>query len=501
MFHRRRRLRYTLVLAACVSALVLPRLPVRAQDQQAPRPDLQALGVPVGQLPQAGALLQAELDKIKAAGEPLTVGEMALPPVPEDENAALVYQQAFDLLRDTELAPPPSPLPVHPPPGEVGAGGPAPADTPAPPAGAYAPLAAADQQYVADNAVAVALLEKAAAMPQCRWPQDWSATQPGTLYRQVRQCALLLAAKMRVEARAGHPDDSLRTCAVALALPRLLDQEPRLSGPLEGYAVNDVTFDGLRSSLGLEFMTIAGPLGPAAPNLPLPSTAACRELYAQLAGVELAAPFHRAMLGERARAIEIYQSIRELPEPAAPGWTAPQGFEAFNWPALWTTPSGEQVLALDEVAYLQAMAEEIGEADLPWREGRDSLTQTDALVAGLPEYCLVTKELWMIFGRAVQGRDTALACVARTQMALALIAYHNGTGRWPGRLDWLRWIINWDLPADPFTGGGFAYMREGAGGWVLYSVGPDLQNDGGEGLPGAEDAYGAPAADLVWRRR
>ena len=106
----------------------------------------------------------------------------------------------------------------------------------------------------------------------------------------------------------------------------------------------------------------------------------------------------------------------------------------------------------------------------------------------LPAYCQLTKVLVPILLGAPARCDEKAAGLARAQVALALVACHNETGEWPESMDQLRKIVKWDLPQDPFSGKDLLYRRDGEG-WVLYSVGPDLKDDGGTG------------DDMVWRRR
>jgi hypothetical protein len=49
------------------------------------------------------------------------------------------------------------------------------------------------------------------------------------------------------------------------------------------------------------------------------------------------------------------------------------------------------------------------------------------------------------------------------------------------------------LPVDPFSGKDFIYRREGSG-FVVYSVGPNMTDNGG-----VEDAKNRDAGDIVWK--
>jgi hypothetical protein len=364
------------------------------------------------------------------------------------------------------------------------------------------PAAATDADYLAGNAAALALLEKAAALPQCRWPRNWATAEPWNMlspyYSQLRQGANLLAAKMRVEARAGAPDDALRTCGLALALPRTLQDEPTQIGPLVANSLLAIALEGgLRDALGLTQPPppAAGPVAPAppAPLPPLPSTPACQALFTQLGQVQLGDSLHRALPGDRAEGLDVFRWILQHPEEM-------KDIVGGQQARAYAGPQGKQVLALDEVMFLQLMADTIKAADQPWAQGRAAFTALEARHTALPRYCAITTVLMSEYSSVVQKRDRTRAQLARAQIALALIACHNQTGQWPATLDEVRKLVGWDLPLDPFSGKDFIYRQEGAG-WILYSLGPDLKDDGGAAFPGPADKYGAPTGDLVWSRK
>ena len=64
---------------------------------------------------------------------------------------------------------------------------------------------------------------------------------------------------------------------------------------------------------------------------------------------------------------------------------------------------------------------------------------------------------------------------------VALLRYRQKNGRYPERLERLVPDLLDDLPLDPFSGEPFKYQR-GGDGWILYSVGADQDDDGGEML-------------------
>lgn len=61
---------------------------------------------------------------------------------------------------------------------------------------------------------------------------------------------------------------------------------------------------------------------------------------------------------------------------------------------------------------------------------------------------------------------------------LALQAWYAQYGEYPAKLDMLSVFLKAPLPRDPFTGQNLRYLRQGKG-YILYSLGPDQQDQGG----------------------
>jgi hypothetical protein len=99
-----------------------------------------------------------------------------------------------------------------------------------------------------------------------------------------------------------------------------------------------------------------------------------------------------------------------------------------------------------------------------------------------------------IYPRLTAKRDQAVAEVDLGRICLALQDYRAAQGRYPETLAALRGV---DLQlTDPFSGKNYVYRREGAG-FVVYSLGPDMKDDGGKPL--VYDKDGTPSGDIVWR--
>jgi len=84
-------------------------------------------------------------------------------------------------------------------------------------------------------------------------------------------------------------------------------------------------------------------------------------------------------------------------------------------------------------------------------------------------------------GAATVAEDRSNTYFALTQVAVELAAYRASNGDYPAELEDLDEDVFAELPLDLFTEKPFLYERRGEA-YLLYSVGPDQQDDGGSSL-------------------
>jgi hypothetical protein len=410
--------------------------------------------------------LAAELAKVEASGGALRLADLA-PRVPLGEaNAAEVYLRAFDLVtvdwealermgEDPDLA----------------------------------------RQVLATQDPALRLLEQASQIRACAFPVDWDAWPAIAFphFAPMREGGRLLAARAEVQAADGQMDAALSSCASILRMAEHTQREPILIGALVGFALNGIGVTALEESLSQGD----------------PSPAACRALFEQLAAMDPHAALERAFQGERATHVEIFElihagEIRDL-------------FAAFSGgePVRWVQPLlldlyrtlGRPLLNLDEVSSLRAMEQNIAALGLPPGEGQQQMEAVVEQIHQLPVYrSVLTKMIMPVFTRATWSRDRVAADIGAAQIALALTAYHAEHRRYPETLADLA-AAGWDIPDDPFTGQPYIYRLEGDG-FIVYSVGPDLTDDGGllplwketAELTQAEEERRRDRYDLIFRR-
>jgi hypothetical protein len=402
----------------------------------------------------AGRKLEAELSHLRQTGEPLTWVEAAPPPVPDSENAAVLYEKAFKLFGSDEMGETQNP-------------------------DVQTVKSFMDWQYhqnttrptLAQVAAAVAhlqsvfpLLEEASLRPACRFPVDWAAGFEARFphLAQIRLATRLLTAKALVDSSAGNSAQTVTDIATIIRMANQIAPEPILISQLVRIACLSVIFQ--------YFPTVLE-------NASFDSTQS-RALYDALASAKDRTPYVHAMEGERCSGIFAFGFIRrknpiELISPSSDDGNP--GTRAFIrcWPVIrviW-----EPLLKLDEVHYLKFMQREITIAAQPYRK---AYKQYKILDDDRPWYALVSVIIPPVFSQPHAKEDQLIAEAAVMQGALALRAYQIEHGQYPDSLAQLRAGGGWEIESDPFSGKDLIFRRQGNG-YILYSVGPNFKDDGG----------------------
>jgi len=160
-----------------------------------------------------GRLVGKEMKGLADAGHPLTLAEIAPAVPPEGENAADVYQQAFDSLRRSHEE-------------EVAIFW---ADDPDGPE-----VMAVAREVVAANERYFDLLDRASRMPECVFPVDWEAGSGAVFphWARMRDAARMLAVRAQVLNADGRSDEALADCATIFRLAEHAKAEPTLIAQL-----------------------------------------------------------------------------------------------------------------------------------------------------------------------------------------------------------------------------------------------------------------------------
>jgi hypothetical protein len=417
----------------------------------------------------SGRALEEELARIRKRGEPLTLREVAPPPVPDAENAALVYEQAFrhlPRLEGTSQDPGPDSIRLD---HEDDAA-----------LGLFVSGDAAKREQVtvprvrqalAGTEEALALVRQAAAMPRCRFPVNWEDGVGALLPHlpRLRSFSRILGADAALAAIDGQPARALADLEALVGMTRHIASEPLLIGQMVEFGCLSVAQESLRRLV--ETTAI--------------DEAEYRALDQTLAGADLYDPFARAVQAERCLGLWVFDVARA--DPAR--WRTMAGNQIT--PGLLCSavlrPVGSPLLKMDEQFYLHLMA---GSLALARRRERVSHAEWGDAELRYPWYADVTRLMLPAFSLAGDRRDEAVARLALARWGLALARFHQRTGRYPEALAEVDGILSERLPADPFSGQAFRYRRQ-SDGYLLYSVGVNGRDDGGQRI----SRSGPPATD------
>ena len=392
--------------------------------------------------------LGAEIERIRAAGEPTTIEEI-IPLIPVGgNNAADVYQQAFSSLQLTEEEEAEVVLPL--------------------PEGMDDEWLAAARDVVARNEPCFELLDRASNMPECVFPMNWYDPYSGTFpqYAEMRHAARMLAFRSLVLAEDGKGDEALASLRAAMRMSEHAQSNGMLIGALVGWAIQGITAARAQDVL----------------SAATPSVAACRETFEELDNLDPEAAFARALRLERV----VYGLDQTSP------------FRGSGLPD--EMRKGAALLALsidyDQLAYLRSMRRQIDAVSLPWpRSKEESAGAYREVEADNMFLTVLSRMISPTFSRAFESMEKVNARIGAWQIALALTAYRAEKGRYPDDLAALR-AAGWDLPVDPFTQQDFRYRREGDG-FVVWSLGPNMIDEGGEYRSPLKDA--AAPDDVAFR--
>jgi len=408
--------------------------------------------------------LQAELERIKSRGEPISCAELGGPKIPDDLNAAVVYDQAFQMMGNK----------------------PTQDDARTVENFCATDYTTKDAKQWAEAKGAfsriggvIALLEEAADRPQCRFPVDWAAGAAALFphYAHIRGSARIVGVGAVLKAREGDAAGAARLLELGFGLAESIKDEPMLISVLVHVAVIKIETAALQNVLRYTQFT----------------EAQARGLFDMLGKIDLRRSYVKAMQGERAMGLWCFDTVKK--SPAGQLGLGQGGFDPMNYLGSY---AWRPLLNMDEGVYLTFMRQQIDQAAMTCLEMKKKGI-TPPSDANLPGYAHLSRMIAPVFSRAQLARDGTIAEIALGRVTLALQGYKSRFGSYPASLKELRLKLGWKLPEDPFRGSDLKYKRKHAG-YVLYSIGGDMKDNGGSAQTASSSGgynAGLPGDD-VW---
>jgi len=312
------------------------------------------------------------------------------------------------------------------------------------------------ERFLSDNSETLSLLHEAVGSEHCRYPVDLTDTSDANMewLPRVRRSAFLLCLEALVACERDDPNQAMRSIHANLALARSVNA-PILIHRLVRIAVEALAYGNIervlsRMSLGDEqLQTLSGWL--AADD----DEAGCQQVFA----------------GERCFGLEAFRGSGGQ-HPAHEG-TGGKVLRLINIP--------RKLLGLhdrDMLGYINQLQDCIEAADF----SAENEMAGGGLIGRIPKEDkgggLLTRLLSPAFTRIFQLEVRRIAGQRVAQTALAVERYRLAEGRVPRMLSDLVPVYLEAVPKDPFDGQDLRYDVL-ASGYVVYSVGVDLSDDGG----------------------
>ena len=433
-------------------------------------------------------MIDAELARIRAEGWPVTAAECAPEPVPDKQNAAVLYQQVFQVDFD---APDPWAGSVLLP--DI--------DSDLIKAFREQPTPEIKKQVHTlltdpETTKVLQILREASERPYSVFPIHWEKGGESITIAPIakfRKACFLISLRALASARAKRIGEALDWCRVGLRMSKHVAAEHTLVAELVSIAMNSIIIGEAEGFLDTAAVS--------------PQDARQMENY--LRQIDLRAHFTKAMITERALGLAEFRVFHDnpticyytfcpqypdIPEEFSEMLPGCRDLHSKAAARTYCSRFGWPLQKLDQLHYLTMMREQIELSKQPYYLTKSSYDAREQTLEDMPSYqAPVTRIMTTTYGRAAAKRDHSIAQIALFRVVLALKAYKYERRAYPEGLAQLQQTLSWQLPQDPFSGNSFVYRRKGNG-FKLYSLWSDLDDDGGEPI----EKHRYQDGDIVW---
>jgi len=416
----------------------------------------------------AASPLEEELQKLREAGIPTTIEELNLPEIPDEENAALVYQKVFDLMdkNKEDIQDKFRDLP------------------------SYSDITQWTEEqkkeislFIKKNKEIYELLEKATSMPKCRFPIKYEDGPEMLLMHlaKLRMCARFLAVKSIMETEKGQMENALDIYISGIKLTQSLSNEPVLISSLVRIAIDSMMLSSLEEIL----------------NKGTVDNKSYTKLVQEIMEEKESRIISFGLQGESILSgLWIYNRISKGP--------IKDTLEHFRLLGFGMGPPEEPGKLIkkylpfaenDIVFYLQTISSYISLSKEPYWQAKDKLEQLEKNLVTLPrEKYLLSFLLLPALSPSYLKEARSDAYSGAAVIAIANRIYRQKHGEFAESLSQLTPDILPTLPLDPFTGKDYIYRKKDKG-FIVYSVADNMKDDGGfsQNEKGWQGDY-----DIVW---
>lgn len=317
------------------------------------------------------------------------------------------------------------------------------------------------------NKDALQFFVEGAKHEQSRYPLDLSLGIETTLPHLVKlkKAVQLLELSAIVHAEANDGLNAANYVRVALALTRSLEAEPVLFSQVVRAMSVSVAVGALEQTINRS-------------TLPSESLSELSRAFQHIEAVDARGDgFNRGLVAQRLASAALLRTPEKLLQfVAAPGMDVPADQRDRMVARLQKAGKLTEEERFFEATFEQLLAAR--KEPLPARLNVESFIQQASAQAAGKKLAIIDWMLSGLKGPAQEAESLASARLGLTAVALEQFrAAHEN--RFPANLSELTPTYLSAVPADPFDGQPLRYQTK-ASGYVLYSIGPDLKDDGGE---------------------
>jgi len=323
------------------------------------------------------------------------------------------------------------------------------------------------------NQTLLDLLHSATALTNSRYPIDLTQGFKVLLpyLGKVKGSVQLLTAEALFDASNGEIDKALEALRAAGAVSDSLAEEPLLISQLVRYASWAIIWK--RCELILNGAALSDPQ--------------LNELQTLFQNAEKPNAMVRGLAGERASGLAVFMGSPDLNYIFV-------GMDSDSPPALKDRLRASLYIGLlkstgilrkDKAFYLDVMATNIAAAEAPFPQRLTLAQQANTAALSPPSKLMIFSRMMLPgLSRAIQRDGDHTARIRTAQTAIAVERFRRAhNGELPTDLNELVPTYMPSLPRDPFDGQPLRFKRRTTG-YVVYSIGSDLRDDGGsEGDP------------------
>jgi len=311
------------------------------------------------------------------------------------------------------------------------------------------------KKFLSENEKLLSMLHEAASIEHCRYPIDFSqeSEQAAPWLKELRASAFLLRLDVFIQCDNHNPEKALESIRTSLSLARSVGT-PLIFHRLIHIAVRALTYNNLERILNRIQLT----------------EEQLMKLSSWIEEVGNDEGYKRALIGENCIGLNTFQApIHDIVNQTESG----KGFLLIL--------TLRKILGLHDretMAYINIIQDYINTVELPHHKRLAAFDSIQKAVDGGERGGMLTRMLMPAFGHIMQIEIRHLAHLRTTQTALAIERYRLTEGRLPQSLDNLIPAYMEAVPTDPFDGQNLKYRMLETG-FVVYSVGEDLTDEGG----------------------